>query len=135
MSGNLGLKLTHITLNVPSIDEAVQFFCTYLEMVVCNDRRKTGGTTVWLSTPQKSAVPTFVLVICAEEAETYKLDHLGFQVKTVEDFDSMYQKMAASPWAVTDVEISETDLGRYFQISGPGGHGIEITCGQAIGGL
>ncbi|RYZ89561.1 MAG: VOC family protein [Proteobacteria bacterium] len=135
MSVALGLKLTHITIDVPSIDEALHFFCTYFGMVVCNDRRKNGGTTVWLSMPQQKIEPLFVLVICEAEEQTYRLDHLGFQVSTLHDFECMHLKMVASPWSTTIVEISDSDLGRYFQISGPGGHGIEITFGQAISGL
>jgi len=61
---------------------------------VARDRRKEGGSTVWLAPPVKeSEWPSYVLVLLKGKVEQ-KLDHLGFQCDSIKEVDTIDKRAA-----------------------------------------
>jgi catechol 2,3-dioxygenase-like lactoylglutathione lyase family enzyme len=129
------IRLTHITFAVPSLEEAIEFFSSFFNFSVALDRRPLGGSTVWLSPEHEGTRAPFVLVVYQEQHPVNRLDHLGLQCDSVEAFERLHARFQSSAWAVTEIEDTGSELGRYFEITGPGGHHIEVTFGQDIAGI
>src|ERR1051325_11754291 len=85
----MAIRWTHITATVGDLQRSIDFYTSYCNLSLIKDRRKEGGTTVWLGPePSTGEDATFVLVLTKGEV-TSRLRHLGFQCDAREQVDAI----------------------------------------------
>ena len=128
-------RFTHITFTVSNFERAIAFYRDVCELDVVRDRRKEGGSTVWLGPRGADAnAPAYVFVI-EEGAVTNRLDHLAFQCDTRAEVDAkaeLGRVMHALHYGPKDAGGS---VGYFVMLRDPDGHIVEFTHGQPIRGV
>ncbi len=75
------MRWTHFTLPVTDLDATVQFFTEDCQLSVVRDRRREGGSTLWLGPrPAPGCDPEFVLVAFNARSRSRWITS-GFNVK------------------------------------------------------
>ncbi|KPF66063.1 hypothetical protein IP84_17270 [beta proteobacterium AAP99] len=131
----MGVRWTHLTLQVDKLDASVTFFSRYGGLAVVRDRRLEGGSTIWLGPPHvQDGHPVFVLVL--EHAEVKApVDHLGFQCDSRSEVDALAALARDAGILVDEPRDAGGSVGYYVLVREPSGHLVEFTCGQPILGL
>lgn len=131
----MSVRWTHITIPVTDIDGSIAFFTDVCGLSVVRDRRRDGGSTVWLGPdPEAGAEPTFVVVI--EQSEVREpLDHFGFQCDTREEVSALAERARANGTLVEGPIDHGGSVGYIVLIREPSGHLVEFTHGQPLKGL
>lgn len=126
---------THITIMVSDMERSVAFYRSMCGLEIVRDRRREGGSTVWLGYGTSAGEdPIFVLVLMEGEV-TDRLDHFGFQCDSRAEVDSIAQVARQRNILVYAPVDSGGSVGYWTIISDPDGHKIEFTYGQPIKGI
>lgn len=126
---------THITIMVSDMERSVAFYRSMCGLQIVRDRRREGGSTVWLGYGTSAGEdPIFVLVLMEGEV-TDRLDHFGFQCDSRAEVDSIAQVARQRNILVYAPVDSGGSVGYWTIISDPDGHKIEFTYGQPIKGI
>lgn len=130
------IRWTHITITVSHMERAIEFYSTMCGLEIVRDRRREGGTTVWLGYQPEAEDenPTFVLVLM-EGQVTDRLDHFGFQCGLRDEVDRIARDAAARGILVHAPQDSGGSVGYWTIIQDPDGHMVEFTHGQPLKGL
>ena len=129
------MRWTHITLPVSDVDGSVEFFTKVCRLSLIRDRRKEGGTTLWLGPkPKDGENAEFVLVISKGKVEV-PLDHFGFQCDSYEEFLKIATNAKESGTLIEEPQDAGGSIGHFFVIREPSGHLVEFTYGQPLEGL
>jgi catechol 2,3-dioxygenase-like lactoylglutathione lyase family enzyme len=128
-------KFTHVTFVVSDVERTIAFYAEFFGLTVVRDRRKAGGSTVWLgpATPE-GASPPWVFVIEKGEV-TNRLDHLGFQCASRAEVDALAAKAAAQGVLASPPKDSGGAVGYWALFRDPDGNLVEATFGQPIAGV
>ncbi|MBA3254512.1 MAG: VOC family protein [Burkholderiaceae bacterium] len=131
----MSVRWTHITIPVTDIDGSIAFFSDVCGLSVVRDRRRDGGSTVWLGPdPEAGEKPTFVVVI--EQSEVRKpLDHFGFQCDSREEVTALAERARANGTLVEGPIDHGGIVGYIALVREPSGHLVEFTHGQPLKGL
>jgi lactoylglutathione lyase len=126
---------THITIQVSDVDRSIAFYARWCGMLVVRDRRKTGGSTVWLGTDADSDGKRDLLIVLDPEPVTDRMRHFGFQLSSLADLAEC--EIRAHDAGVLKESMTHVggEVGDYLMITDPDGHEIEFTVGQPIQGL
>ena len=131
----MAVRWTHITIPVTDIDGSIRFFTDVCELSIVRDRRKEGGTTVWLGRePASGDIPTFVVVIEQNEVRE-PLDHFGFQCDRREEVTAIAGRARANGTLVNGPTDAGGSVGYFAVVREPSGHLVEFTHGQPLKGL
>ncbi len=129
------IRWTHITTKVSDLSRSIEFYNRYCGLVLLRDRRKEGGSTVWLGyEPREGEDATFVFVLTQGEV-TSRLEHLGFQCESREQVDEIARQAAAQGILVHPPFDLGGSVGYFTIIQDPDGHQVEFTYGQPLKGL
>ncbi len=131
----MSILWTHIAMSVSDIERTVDFYTSFCDLTVVRDRRREGGTTVWLGPqPPPGEDPTFLLVIYEGE-EDIRIGHFGFQCESREQVDQMAEKGRALGILVSPSTDSGGSVGYWCELRDPDGHVVEFTYGQKVKGV
>lgn len=129
------MKWTHITLPVSDVDGSIKFFTKICGLSVVRDRRREGGSTIWLGPRPKEGVdPDFVLVITKGTVEK-PLDHFGFQCDSLSELEDIARNAEEDGALVTELTFAGGSVGHFCLVREPSGHLVELTYGQPLRGL
>jgi lactoylglutathione lyase len=131
----MATRWTHITITVSDLDRSVEFYRSTCGLEVVRDRRREGGSTVWMGVaPAEGELPVYVLVLMRGEV-TDRLNHFGFQCDTREEVDRRARDAERAGILVEGPTDSGGSVGYWAIVRDPDGHGVEFTHGQPIRGL
>jgi lactoylglutathione lyase len=131
----MAVRWTHITITVSDLDRSVEFYRSTCGLEVVRDRRREGGSTVWMGyAPAEGELPAYVLVLMRGEV-TDRLNHFGFQCDTREEVDRRARDAERAGILVEGPTDSGGSVGYWAIVRDPDGHGVEFTHGQPIRGL
>lgn len=129
------MRWTHFTLPVTDLDATIQFFTEDCQLSVVRDRRREGGSTVWLGPrPAPGCDPEFVLVAFQGEVKE-PLDHFGFQCETRAAVTDIAERARLRGALVKGPTDDGGSVGYFAVVREPSGHLVEFTYGQPLSGL
>jgi catechol 2,3-dioxygenase-like lactoylglutathione lyase family enzyme len=119
------------------MDRAIAFYQKWCRLGIVKDRRKEGGSTVWLGMPNcNKTLPEFILVLDpADGPVEHPINHLGFQCQERSDIDNIANQARQAEILVYEPHDSGGSVGYWTLIRDPDGHLIEFTYGQPLSGL
>ncbi|MEW6128888.1 MAG: VOC family protein [Acidobacteriota bacterium] len=128
-------RWTHITAVVSDLERSIQFYTSFCGLQLLLDRRKQGGSTVWLGyEPAEGEYPTFILVLMQGEVKNL-LEHLGFQCESKEQVDEIAETARQQDILVEPPTFTGGAVGYWTVVRDPDGHQVEFTFGQPLKGL
>ena len=131
----MGLRWTHITINVSDLDRSVEFYTSLCRLSIARDRRLEGHHNVWLGPPVAAGEdPSFVLVMVQGEVKN-RIDHFGFQCDSRAEVDQIAERAAKQGDLMEGPIEGGAVLGYFAIVRDPDGHLIEFTAGQPLKGL
>ena len=129
------MRWTHFTLPVSDLDGSIRFFTEVCGLAVVRDRRREGGTTVWLGpAPAPGEEPEFVVVVSHGEVRE-PLDHFGFQCERREEVTAIADRAREAGNLVEGPTEYGGSVGYFVIVREPSGHLVEFTHGQPLKGL
>ncbi len=129
------MRWTHFTIPVTDIEGSIRFFIDVCGLSVVRDRRREGGSTVWIGPqPPAGEEPDFVVVISRGEVKE-PLDHFGFQCDEREEVTAIADRARASGTLVEGSIDAGGSVAYYAMVREPSGHLVEFTHGQPLRGL
>lgn len=131
----MAIRWTHITATVSDLQRSIDFYSTFCNLSLIKDRRKEGGSTIWLGPPPTAGEnATFVLVLMQGEVVS-RLEHLGFQCDNREQVDEIARRAEETGILVQPPTFTGGDVGYWTIIQDPDGHQVEFTYGQPLKGI
>ena len=129
------MRWTHITGTVTDIEASVRFFTEVCGLYIVRDRRREGGTTVWLGPlPKKDTDPEFVVVMFQSKSVA-PLDHFGFQCDSRDEVTQIAERARNNGCLVDGPTDEGGSVGYFAIVKEPGGNLVEFTYGQPLLGL
>lgn len=132
MSKDVGL--THIALQVRSVEDSIHFYSTYARMVVAHRRldSTTGSTVVWLTDQTR---PFAIVLMQTDSVSTVlrPFAHLGVGCTSKAEVDRLAGLAEAAGVLVEGPNDNGYPVGYWAFLKDPDGHTLEISYGQEIG--
>lgn len=130
--------LTHIALQVPDVDQMIDFYARYCGMTVVHARDRTDaseGQVVWIAEPRKRHELIIVLMPGGRyhEPDASDYSHLGFAVETREEVDRVAALAEQEGLLVWPPREEPYPVGYYCGVLDPAGHRVEFSYGQPLG--
>lgn len=127
--------LSHYAIATAHMDDTLYFYCRYGSMRIVRDRRQ-GTRICWLA-PDKSASPILVIIDYpdipyAAEGSDSMLRHLGFELESKEEVDSMYHLLKAENRHPTNPVYVDEFTGYITMVKDPDGRWVEFSYGQDV---
>ena len=126
--------LTHVALQVASIDRSVAFYARYASMQVVHERTdaSTGMRVVWLS--DRTRPFALVLAQAAEVGTVLRpFAHLGVGCATRDEVDRRCALARAEGVVVDGPHDWGDPVGYWAFLRDPDGHTLEVSHGQEVG--
>jgi lactoylglutathione lyase len=131
----MAIRWTHITAVVSELERSIEFYTSFCGLSLLLDRRKQGGSTVWLGyEPTGGEYPTFILVLMKGEVKNL-MEHLGFQCDSREQVDAIAAEAERRNILVDPPTDTGGAVGYWTVVRDPDGHQVEFTFGQPLKGL
>jgi len=126
---------THIAFLVTDLNRSISFYEKYCGLKIYKDKRKRGGSYVWLAPPvEEGKKPKFSFVL-SEDKDVDPVDHIGFQCNSKKEIDQIAE-LAQKDGCLEDGPIDYGgSVGYYILLRDPDGHIIEFTFGQDLEGV
>ncbi len=128
--------LTHIALQVGSIDRTLEFYCRFCGLEVVHERPTEGSRVVWLGHPETAGQFIFVIM----ESDYHRppqnerdYSHLGFALESRGAVDAIAVKAAEAGCLVWAPRDEAYPVGYYCGLKDPDGYFVEFSYGQPLG--
>jgi lactoylglutathione lyase len=125
------IKFTHISFKVYDLEESSKFYLKYCQLEIIQDRRETGGNSIWLGHKKTNQI-AFILT---QSDLIIPIDHIGFQIEQLDQLDEIERMANEDDSILTPVTYIGGLDGNFVMIKDPSGHIIEFTHGQPILGI
>jgi len=127
--------LTHIALQVRSLDASIEFYDAFCGLKVVHDRGAGRGRVVWLARVGDEHRFIFVLMEGDHRPPQHERDysHLGFALDSraaVDDIAQRADKAGCLVWSPRDEPFP---VGYYCGLKDPDGYFVEFSYGQPLG--
>src|ERR1044072_4395655 len=132
--GDMASRWTHIPAVVSDLERSIEFYTSLCGLQVLLDRRKQGGSTVWLGyEPSDGEIPTFILALMKGGVKNL-MGHLGFQCDSREQVDEVAAQAERLNILVDPPTFPGGAVGYWTVVRDPDGHQVEFTFGQPLKG-
>ncbi len=126
---------THIAMHVRDLEACIDFYTTYAQMRLTQDRVSEGKRVVWLAEPGKEEHFIVVLIPGGPGREQISTDfsHLGFALESKEAVDAIADMARSDGILEWEPRQEPYPVGYYCGIRDPDGNFVEFSFGQPLG--
>ena len=127
--------LTHIAIQVRSLDDSIGFYREFCGLHVVHDRGSGGGRVVWLASPGDEDRFIYVLMEGTHRPPQAEKDysHLGFALASRQEVDDIARRAKAAGCLVWAPRDEPYPVGYYCGLKDPDGYFVEFSYGQPLG--
>ena len=128
--------LTHIALQVASMEQSLDFYCNFCGLEVVHQRATDGGGVVWLGHPDTSDQFIFVLIqsdVRRPPQNERDYSHLGFALDSRAAVDEVAARATQAGCLVWAPRDEAYPVGYYCGLKDPDGYFVEFSFGQPLG--
>ena len=128
--------LTHIALQVASLERTLEFYCSFCGLEVVHERKTETGGVVWLGHPDTSDQFIFVIIQSQHHRPPQHerdYSHLGFALESRAAVDAIANKAAEVGCLVWPPREDVYPVGYYCGLKDPDGYFVEFSYGQPLG--
>ena len=128
--------LTHIALQVGSMEHSLDFYCNFCGLEVVRERDTDGGGVVWIGHPDTSDQFIFVLIqsdVRRPPQHEHDYSHLGFALESRAAVDEIAARAANAGCLVWAPRDEAYPVGYYCGLKDPDGYFVEFSFGQPLG--
>ena len=131
----MAIRWTHLTATVSDLQRSIDFYTSYCNLKLIKDRRKDGGSTIWLGPEPLEGEDALFVMVLTQGQVTSLLRHLGFQCDSREQVDAIAAEAERNGILVEPPTFIGGSVGYFTVIQDPDGHQVEFTYGQPLIGL
>ena len=127
--------LTHIAIQVRSIQASIRFYGDFCGLQTVHDRGAGAGRVVWLASPGDEARFIYVLMEGDHRPPQAEKDysHLGFAMASKEAVDEIARRARLKGCLVWAPRDEPYPVGYYCGLKDPDGYFVEFSYGQPLG--
>ena len=127
--------LTHIAIQVRSLDASIAFYKTFCGLHVVHDRGVGRGRVVWLA--REGDVDRFIFVLMEGSHRPPQAEkdysHLGFAMHSRAEVDAIAARAKEAGFLVWSPRDEPYPVGYYCGLKDPDGYFVEFSYGQPLG--
>ena len=127
--------LTHVALQVRSLDKSIEFYAEFCGLVVVHDRGTGARRVVWMAEPGKESDFIFVMMEGSHRPPQHEKDysHLGFSLSSKDKVDELAMRAQEAGCLVWPPRQEPYPVGYYCGLKDPDGYFVEFSYGQPLG--
>ncbi|MGB0646537.1 MAG: VOC family protein [Bradymonadia bacterium] len=128
--------LTHIALQVNSLDESIEFYRSFCGLDIVHERPSGQSRVVWLGHPATSDEFIFVLMeggYARPPQHERDYSHLGFALPSKAAVDEIAERAQRAGCLVWAPRQDVYPIGYYCGLKDPDGYFVEFSYGQPLG--